>query len=367
MFRRLWLRLKNWLKQTRLFRYCFGGPQVELALPPVNMPPPPVNTNQCAFTHSQRATMSLMRNRHDTLFYRLPRDVMKHISRVVDADYDDVDSDIAKVLRAVVFRDFAVVKTMLIKNPRLLLEAGKTIDPAGNTILRVTPYECAIGAGDEDMVAVIGEHFARLEDGEKERIRQYERYQEHVDNMLQPTYDFSSLVQAFRDSNANEVQAALNLQFNVESPLHAALEKFRNDFSPQMIKKGMHFGYANFMQACTIYQDGCYSLEHFNPQKLKLFWRQVIGYMQRSLPACGRLAFGNERLRPFDCSQDERIGLGFEYAVTKRGTARPLSEAQMPAMQPLYLWEKFTSNKKNKLKKLMWSHQELEGYLSIQL
>jgi hypothetical protein len=88
------------------------------------------------FSHSQHTTMSLMRNRHGTLFSLLPRDVMKYISRLTDAGYDE--SDIAKLLHVVAYGNPAAVIAMLDKNPRLLLEAGNVRDPAGNTILRAT-------------------------------------------------------------------------------------------------------------------------------------------------------------------------------------------------------------------------------------
>jgi hypothetical protein len=289
------------------------------------------------FSHSQRTTMSLMRNRRGTLFSLLPRDVMKYISRLTDAGYDE--SDIAKLLHVVAYGNPNAVIAMLIKNPRLLLEAGNVMDPAGNTILRVTPYECALGAGDGDLAAAIGKYFAKLEDGENERSRQYARYQHHIDNMLkQPAYDFSVLLEILKDSKAEDVTAALHLNFNADIPLHAALAAFRDHFAPRAIKGGMHFNYANLSEAFKVYANEFHELQAtsaYNFSKRNLFWRLVIGFIQRGMPACDRQAFaqgmyniteGEEKLRrtfgfrhdggTFPEGGDHACtGLGFDWAV----------------------------------------------------
>lgn len=389
MIGRLWGRFKSWVKQTRVYRYIFGAPlgeQQPLLQPeqlPVDVPVQPeainpaaqsprqslvgiqetlqnrpnqdkannaalerqsrlvaamrVNRKRCLLSHTQIAELYDLRNDSTSRFSMFGRDVIQAITNATDAAFDPA-SDIAKLLHEVAYGNPAAVIAMLDKNPRLLLEAGNVMDPAGNSILRVTPYECALGAGDDDMAATIGEYFAKLEDGEKERTRQYARYEAPIANMLkQPAYDFSALLQIIKDSPATAVTAALTLDFNADIPLHAALEAFREHFAPRVIEGGMHFNYANLLEAFNVYANEFNNLKaasENNYNKCDLFWRQVLGFIQRGLPACDRQAFAQgiyyiiedkEVLRrtfdfrhgggtfPISAGDCSRSGLGFEF------------------------------------------------------
>jgi hypothetical protein len=139
---------------------------------------------------------------------------------------------------------------------------------------------------------------------------------------------------------------------------HAALAAFRDHFAPRAIKGGMHFNYANLSEAFKVYVNEfdnlkATSADNFN--KCDLFWRQVIGFIQRGMPACDRQAFaqgiyiteGKKKLRrTFDFryrGDHACTGLGFKWASWCDGfVARSAADVGI-----------FMSNKNFKLAKLM--------------
>ena len=437
MFGRLWVRFKNWV--TRVRHFFFGAPPEQQPLlqpiaeaylsqpvPPeqvpafasaplrrvlrspqpnalINQAQPvlaqvpqaelPINKNKCKFSRTQKLELCKLRKYPGSIFARVPRDVIQYISRLTDAEYDPA-SDIAKLLHEIAYGNPAAVIAMLTRNPRLLLEAGDVLDPAGNTIICVTPYECALGAGDDDMAATIAGYFTKIEDGEKERVRQYARYQPDItrlDEMMkaydidsdEPTqgsdFDFQSLLGIFIKSPAADVTAALTLNFDHESELANALEAMRSHFSPHVIKGGMHFNYANLLEAFKVYAREFDKLNSSgnNYDKCDLFWRQVIGYIQRGLPACDRQAFAQGLYQithekkplnrsfgftygggdfPITQGDESRSGLGYEFGARANWDER--GGSAVDARDGRGGFSKLMSNKSFKLAKPMQPPRE---------
>ncbi|HFD2276158.1 TPA: hypothetical protein ACF2P2_002989, partial [Legionella pneumophila] len=294
--------------------------------------------NSCMLSRDQIETLLLIRKREGTILYntRTPKPIINLISNIGDVP----NSDIATLLHHVAFGELEQVKGMLEKNPRLLLEAGNVEDPAGNTIVRVTPYECALGAGDDEMAGMMDEYFKKFEGGDKARLKQYARFKTGIEQMLDEknAFDFGPLLQIIIESKNEDVTAALNLDFNHHSPLQHVLEDFRKHFLPREIHRGMHFNYATLLKAFEVYDKAFDTLIKAGRSydKCDLFWRQVIGYIQRGLPACDRQAFAQgifyinekkEKLQrhfnfrfvgcsfPITSAVDSCSGLGYEYGV----------------------------------------------------
>ena len=140
---------------------------------------------------------------------------------------------------------------MCAANPSLVLEASHVVTPAGLILKRVTPYECALGAGDVGLAKLIGTYFSKIPEGKKERAIQYERYRLAIEGMLnQPPYDLSWLMDIIKNSSADDVTAALNSDKEHVSKLRDALVQFRNDIRPgTLIKSRMHYNYQNLIHA----------------------------------------------------------------------------------------------------------------------
>jgi hypothetical protein len=253
---------------------------------------------------SQIYTMIAIRNRPGSVFnpkgreYRLPIDVIQKIANVgFDAD---PNSDIAKLLHHIAYGNLTKAKKMLHANPRLVLHSAHTETPSGLKVLHTTPLECALGAGDPEMAQMIESYFnaKEIEGGVKVRDEQLARYRQHVEDMLSaeknPPYDFTLLIDTLMAATPEDVTAALNLDFNRESVLRDVLAQFRKDFTPGTITSGMHFNYLHLLRAFEVYEQKFNDLFKSGGNaydKLRLFSRQVIGFIQRSSPAIDRMVF----------------------------------------------------------------------------
>ena len=210
----------------------------------------------------------------------------------------------ALLLSYIVHGEQEKAKKMIELNPRLLMMHGSAKDYSGNTIKDVTPFELAFGADDIEMCQMMMPYLDSLPGGRRGVLKQIQlRFPKSEEEF----YDFSPLNAAITNNNAE-----------------AALKKFREDFKPRVIKKGKHFNPKLLLAAIDQYSLGdSYS-----------FWRLVIGYLQRMLPACyaqafcqclDKIASDNQPLKrslklddghsffPIDLSSHS--GLGFDFGI----------------------------------------------------
>jgi hypothetical protein len=185
-------------------------------------------------------------------------------------------------------------------------------------VIRTTLYEFFLGEGDPASAKRIEFGFAEIPNGEGERIRQYERYKPHIEALAEqiklkkPAFDLRPLIGIIKQSSPTDITAALNKDMEHESVLRDALIEFRNVVRPKRMTVGMHYKhYITLMQAFDLLYDKWEELSNNNQNfdKGYLVWRQIIGYLERSLPAVDRFAFA----RAFD---DEERTLKFKYTDT---------------------------------------------------
>jgi hypothetical protein len=270
-------------------------------------------------TREQVYTMLILRNRADNIFSFLPNDLIRHISDI----NPNPNGDINIALRHAAFgtkEDIAIVVEMIKKNPRLLLQAGHVRTRGGIPVIRTTLYEFFLGEGDPASAKQIEFGFANIPNGENQRIRQYERYRPHIEALAkqietkQPAYDLRPLIEIIKNSSAADITEALNSNdpnraATRNTPLRAALAKFRRAVSPKRKTIGMHYEhYTTLIQALELLYNEWVALSnnYADYDKCRLVWRQIIGFLQRSLPAVDRFAFA----RAFD--DDERT-VNYKY------------------------------------------------------
>jgi hypothetical protein len=206
------------------------------------------------------------------------------------------DSEIARLLRHIAYGDLQAAKAMLKVNPRLVLQASHVETPSGLKVMHTTPLECALGAGDPEMVKMIAPYFEAkgIDGGMAVREKQFARYRMHIENMMtQEPYDFTLLLHTLMQASPADVAASLNNDMTHDSALRDVLTQFRKDFTPLTITVGMHFNYKHLLHACEVYNqnfDILHSYGH-NYDNNRLFCCQVIGFIQRSLPAIDRMMF----------------------------------------------------------------------------
>lgn len=209
-------------------------------------------------------------------------------------------------------------KKIIASNPNLLMMQGTATDYSGNTIEDVTPLTLTRGADDIGMLEMLLSYSDRLPDKGNEALKQMQEKFPESKGEEKP-YDFNPLVAAITANN----------------DVDAALSKFREDFKPRVIKQGKHCNPQALLSAMQAYDDNYEDI--YNPwsgDQCSLFWRQVIGYLQRMLPACYAQAFcqglknvcnGREPLKRSLKLNDGKsfyplhptlpAGIGFEFGV----------------------------------------------------
>src|SRR3990167_1466482 len=233
-------------------------------------------------TREQIYTMLLLRKRAGNFFSTLPKDCFNYI---INTD-STPESEINVALRLAASglkKDMANLVGMVKANPRLLLQAGKVVTRAGIFAKHTTLYEFFLGEGDPYAAKQIEFGFAEIiPNGEGERQRQYNRYKPHIEALAQqvaskqPAFDLRPLFKIIKES----------------------------------ITVGMHYKhYTTLSQAFDLLDSEWPALSDNDTSydKCHLVWRQIIGYLQRSLPAVDRFAFA----RAF---YDEERTLSLKYA-----------------------------------------------------
>lgn len=266
-------------------------------------------------TREQVYIMFMLRNRANNIFSVLPDELIYYISDM----NDNPDSDINVALRlaaSAVEEDIVKLIEMVKKNPRLLLQTGNVMTRGGVLVSRTALYEFFLGEGDPLSAKRIEFGFALIPNGENERTHQYERYRPHIEAMAKqieskkPAFDLKPLFDIIKKSSPEDIAAALNKDMKHESLLRDALIAFRNAVRPKKMSVGMHYKhYTTLQQAFDLLYDEYKELSanYTNFDKCYLVWRQIIGYLERSLPAVDRFAFA----RAFD---DEERTTKFKYA-----------------------------------------------------
>jgi hypothetical protein len=249
------------------------------------------------FNRSQINTLGVLYHRPDNLFSSLPIEALLQILKY--GDESEHRTALEQLLEHIVYNRVAATDEALTKAPHLLLYAGNVTTPSGDHVIRVTPYECALGTGDPKMVRVIRKHFVMLEPEQHEQARQYARYHHHIKQMgKEESYQFEKLFEAILNKKTaeKEIRSVLNAPTQSgNSAIAKKIGQFRADFAPKTIKRGMHFNYRNLLEALkpvsgfTEYQHTQVTKEE--RVKLMLIWRQIAGYLMRLMPACDQIAW----------------------------------------------------------------------------
>lgn len=254
-------------------------------------------------TRDQLYEMILIRNRENSLLSALPNEVLQYIA-ATNNPLDKINEAL-RLAASSIEEDMVTLVAMINANPRLLLQAGNVMTRGGVEVIRTTLYEFFLGAGDPDGARRIQFGFAKIPNGEAERLRQYSRYKPHIDALAKqielkiPAYDLIPLFETIKQSSKADIKEALNL-YNPNmlsmrnTPLRKALVAFRKTVAPKVKTVGMHYDhYATLRQAFYFLFDKWENLFfiHTSDDICFLIWRQIIGFLQRSLSAIERFAF----------------------------------------------------------------------------
>lgn len=295
-----------------------------------------------------------------------------------------------ELVRLVVCGEETAAKAILEMDPSFLLwKAGMATDYSGRHIKNLTPFQVALCAGDTDMVKMMLPYFDLFPNGQAAmRVQFAEIFPDaegglegHLKRQKENVFDFAAIVVAFQNATPAEVTAALNkegAQFteadddrtkpNDELTLTEALNRFREQFT-QKSHYEIVFNSQHLLRSFEIYVT---QFDDWSLDQRDLFWRQVIGFVQRFLPACDAQAVAqgiyyiteeNEQLlRSFDFRlADGRFypvdfnspsHLGFDYGLGLHGVDEPAGWALDGEEVDIH-FTKFISSKNTQLRELM--------------
>ncbi|PJD91451.1 MAG: hypothetical protein CK424_06450 [Legionella sp.] len=146
----------------------------------------------------------------------------------------------------------------------------------------------------------------------------------------QTPFDFSQIINAINLSDDADIQKALNLELPNITELWSNLVRFRANFAQHSYQEAV-FNPQHLIKAFELYDS---NFAQWSWNKRDLFWRQVVGYVQRFLPAniamdvAQGLHYRVEMEEPAQRSFNFRVGggaiyppgvgsfggIGFEYA-----------------------------------------------------
>lgn len=197
----------------------------------------------------------------------------------------DLQAEVASVALSPMI--LAVVRGSLENTERLIKEyiplsflsfQSAAIDYSNRTIQNLTPFQAAFCAWDDEMCAMFKKYMSEEEITRQVKEICPEGFDSHVAN--QTSFDFSVIIAAIDQSTAVDRQAQLRNEQN-DSPLCQAFNQFRTDFTAHSQQETI-FNPQHLLKAFQLYDD---NFNQWDREQRDLFWRQVIGYVQRFLPA----------------------------------------------------------------------------------
>ncbi|MCX7125631.1 MAG: hypothetical protein NTU49_07795, partial [Gammaproteobacteria bacterium] len=226
----------------------------------------------------------------------------------------------------------------------LLSDTGTVKDYSDRTITGMTLLQAAAAAGDVDMCLMLKNYMSSEEFSTQLAEIFLEGIEAHESEQQRNTFNFDAILAAIREANTPDLDAALNKTDN-GSALCRALEEFRRQFT-EISNREKIFNPQHLLRAFEVYNalwDQCERDGNDRDYKKRdLFWRQIIGYTQRFMPACYAQAFSQglyylvkvdqpDSWRPeafkrdlklrcdnfsyFPLPLDSRSGLGFDFAI----------------------------------------------------
>ena len=140
---------------------------------------------------------------------------------------------------------------------------------------------------EENMAEMIQRHLSALEDGEA-------LIKEQITEQFPEGWDQKEREREKRDKDAlHEIIAAI-AHSNTDEDCASALQKFRDYLEymkNEVIKTGKHFNHQLLVEAFKMHEEAYNDFGGWDSRKNNLFWRKVIGFIERYLPSCDAQAF----------------------------------------------------------------------------
>lgn len=188
-----------------------------------------------------------------------------------------------ELVQAIVYGDLKKSEAILQANSdllnTLLTEKVTVFDYSRRKVKNKTALQAALCAMDDELCEMLAKYMTK-----EDMLSQYQAiFPEGHETYYQSqtAFDFTQIVDAISNSNPADVGKALSLELPNVTVLWASLEQFRADFTKRSYQETV-FNPQHLIKTFALYDE---KYNNWSENQRYLFWRQVIGYVMRFLPA----------------------------------------------------------------------------------
>ena len=188
----------------------------------------------------------------------------------------------------IVYGDLDNANKILKENPALvekLLTEKVTVTDYSRRKQKGTAFQLALRAMDNEMCEMLAKYMKKDEVARQYQAVFPEGHEKYYAG--QKPFDFTDIVNAISKSSKDDVEKALDLELPNDTALWSKLEQFRTDFTRHARAEAV-FDPQHLIKAFELYD---LKFDSWDWNRRDLFWRQVIGYTQRFLPANMAMVF----------------------------------------------------------------------------
>ncbi|HVC49421.1 MAG TPA: hypothetical protein VND43_04555, partial [Burkholderiales bacterium] len=212
----------------------------------------------------------------------------KKVVNVTEGFFKKPDPMATQLGQYIVYGDMAKAEELLKANPACLeklLTEKVTVKDYSMRKCKGTVLQLALSTMDDEMCEMLAKYMNK-----DEITRQYQAvFPEGHEKYYaeQKPFDFSAIVDAISQGSNADVEKALDLELPNPTALWSKLEQFRANFTKHS-KAETGFNPQHLIKAFELYN---HKFDSWDWNRRDLFWRQVIGYTQRFLPANMAMVF----------------------------------------------------------------------------
>lgn len=225
-----------------------------------------------------------------------------------------------QLVQFIVYGELNKSEELLKANPSLLktllTEKVTVTDYSRRKVKQKTAFQATLCAMDDELRGMLAKYMTK-----EEMTCQYQAIfpQGHETYFkAQTPFDFSHIVATISNSSDDDVKKALSLELPNNTKLWGELQQFRSDFTKRSYQETV-FNPQHLIKAFELYDS---QFEKWNWDQRDLFWRQVIGYVQRFLPANIAMDFAQGLYDRVENKEKSKRSFKFTYGA---GSIFPLA------------------------------------------
>ena len=187
-----------------------------------------------------------------------------------------------QLVQFIVYGDLKKAEDLLRAHPtllRTLLTEKVTVKDYSRRKVKQTALGAALCAMDDELCEMLVNYLTQEEMNDQYQTIFPEGHEAHY--QAQTAFDFTQIEDTISNSSNADVEKALSLELPNDTPLWLTLEQFRADFTKRSNQEVV-FNPQHLIKAFELYDE---KYDNWTSHQQDLFWRQVIGYVQRFLPA----------------------------------------------------------------------------------